>query len=87
MKPAHTKKSFLRSEKKWEKTFHIWHLSIRIGLTRDFGASSFFIEKSLKKGEYIFLRQHVFQKIYNGEKIRLAHHTRKQILKKVISGQ
>lgn len=87
MKPVHTKKSFLESEKKWQKTFQIWHLSIRIGLTRNFGTSSFFIEKSFKKGEHIFLRQHVFQKIYNGDKIRLAHHTRKQILKKVISGQ
>ncbi|KPH13353.1 hypothetical protein [Chryseobacterium sp. ERMR1:04] len=87
MKPAHTKKSFLYPGKKWEKTFQIWRISIRIGLTRDFDTSSFFIEKSFKKGEHIFLRQHVFQKIYNGDKIRLAHHTRKQILKKVISGQ
>lgn len=87
MEPTHIKESSDRCDKKWDKTFRLGNMHIRIGHKINSGTSSFFIEKTIRKGDYIFLRQHIFQKIYNEGKVRLAHHSRKKILKKVISGQ
>jgi len=87
MEPTYIKESNDKNDKKWDKTFRLGNLQIRIGYKSNSGRSSFFIEKTIRKGDYIFLRQHIFQKIYHGEKVRLAHHSRKKILKKVGSGQ
>ena len=65
----------------WEKSFRFGKVHIRFGVFRISKGSSFFIEKHKKRGEQIIIHQQIFQKINNGIKIRLAHHSRMQILK------
>ena len=67
----------------WNKSFRFGKLHLCIGTHKTQDTFSFFIEKSKKTEEYIIIHQKIFQKINNGLKIRLAHHSRMQILKKV----
>ena len=67
----------------WNKSFRFGNMRIRFGIHKATGTSSFFIEKYKNIDDQIIIRQHIFQKISNGVKVRLAHHSRMQILKKV----
>jgi hypothetical protein len=67
----------------WKKSFHFGRICIRFGMCKTTDTSTFFVEKHKRKECQIIIQQHIFQKIRSGEKIRLAHHSRMQILKKV----
>ena len=66
----------------WQKSIRIGKINLLFGVQKSIDVSSFFIEKQKKKNEKLFIHQHSFQKINNGVKVRIAHHSRMQILKK-----
>jgi len=67
----------------WSRSIRFGKINIRFGIHKTTDTSSFFIEKNKKTDDRVIIHQQIFQKISNGTKIRLAHHSRMQILKKV----
>ena len=80
------KKTVLETSK-WKKSLKIFNNEIILGLSTQQSCTSFFIQRSFTKGDYVFLKSHIFQKIKYQDKYRLAHHSREQILKKLCDGE
>lgn len=64
------------------KIFHLGHIEVCFGMYKKPDNHSFFIETISQKGEYIFMKRNIFQKIKFQYKIRLAYHTQRKTLKK-----
>jgi len=72
---------------KWKKSLKIFNNEIILGLSTQQNCTSFFIQRSFTKGNFVFLKSHIFQKIKYQDKYRLAHHSREQTLKKMCDGE
>lgn len=67
---------------KFSQVFKFFNIEISVALHKELNSTSFFIQKRRTKDDYIFINYQIFQKIRFNNKVRFAHHSRHQTLKK-----